>query len=347
MSSPAREEQNARSRWRAAATSARTSASSVAQRLDVRGVRGVVDRDPAGPHRRRRRRRRTPPARRTSSGHDRAGRAAVHGHPQPVRPRRRSAPGPPAGSATASMPPRAAQPGSAPGCAARRSGRRPPATARPRRTRRRSRPGSGRPPPRAARRASATARPATTITANSTGWMTSMPSSGAARRARRAARPRTDQSGVRRAAPRRSGDRGRGTPRRCRSSSTAMPAHCEPWPGKTNTGRCLGGRHAARPPPRAGSPSASAGEPGEQLVPVRATTDRAVLEPRRAGPATRPAPASSVSGEPGGVARAAGAACARSASRGLRADTAQTSGRSGGLLRQRAPVRARGVLLRR
>ena len=83
-----------------------------------------------------------------------------------------------------------------------------------------------------------------TMTANRAGWTTSTRGRG-----RPSAPARTSSEvpvGVGGAGPRRRRSSGRRRPARCRSSSTPMPAHWEPWPGKTNDG--LAGSAAASGP---------------------------------------------------------------------------------------------------
>ena len=102
------------------------------------------------------------------------------------------------------------------------------------------------------------------------------------------------------------------------ASSRPMPAHCEPWPGKTNTTRPAPPRrpgHHARPRAR---PAASAASPAQQLVPVRADDHRPVLERRPGGRQRQPTSAGRASGPRGHGRAASRAACARSAVRGPR-----------------------------
>ena len=73
-----------------------------------------------------------------------------------------------------------------------------------------------------------------TITANSTGWITSEPSSAGASSSPRSTSS-TDQSMCAASAPSQRQIQSQNTSLRS-SSSTAIPAHWVPWPGKTNTG---------------------------------------------------------------------------------------------------------------
>ena len=116
------------------------------------------------------------------------------------------------------------------------------------------------------------------MTANRAGWTTSTRS--VSRRARRRRRGRTSsrcQSMYGSSASRRLVERRRRRPVRCRSSSLPMPAHWEPWPGKTNTVS-----RVRRGVPRRGrawrSPVGQRVQAGQQLVAVGADDHRAVLE---------------------------------------------------------------------
>ena len=121
------------------------------------------------------------------------------------------------------------------GCAAATTGRRRRGESAPATWRRRSRPGSGRPPRPARPRRTRHSAASETMTANSAGWTTSTRSSagapGAPRRtsAERPVHVRRERRGARLRSARR-------RPASASSSSSAMPGHCEPWPGKTNTG---------------------------------------------------------------------------------------------------------------
>ena len=98
------------------------------------------------------------------------------------------------------------------------------------------------------------------------------------------------------------------------SSPGAIPAHCEPWPGNTNT--VLPGRppRAAPVTTRRGCPPRPGGQPGQQVAAVGGDDHRPVLE-RRPGGGQRVTATSAGSrpGRAGQVPAAAGAAWARSA----------------------------------
>ena len=258
---------------------ARSARSSLLQVLHLGRVRGVVHRDAARPHAFLGRMPASSSSRASGSPETTWRRAVDRRDRDPLPDAAGGRPRPAA--ATDTMPPRPASTSRSPDCAGPPPGRRPQATERPRPRPRRSRPGNGPPPRRLHAVANATARPATP----------SPPTAPAGRHRPAPARPaspstpskRPVHEGLKR---RRALGHPGGEHRRGVRSSAAIPTHCEPWPGKTNTGRAAA--PSATPGPGRAPRRRRRARPARRSSPSRsgAHDHRAVREHARVEPAT-------------------------------------------------------------
>ena len=172
----------------------------------------------------------------------------------------------------------------------------------------------------------ATAAASETITtANSAGCTTSTRSSSAVLARQHvvaATSPRSGASASRALARTRSANTGAAS-----SSSGAIPAHCEPWPGKTNDG----GRRAATPVHDAGcGPGRRRARPGRRRHARprgRGDDRRAVVHERRGSPASRRHRPGPVGTGPDVARAAAGLVAQRVVGRAPTAPRAPTAGR--------------------